>query len=181
MEKFLASFLIAGFLLIGFIYAVRQSAIDNGPNILELRFDQNRRVDFKPTDKDMLSGEPFLVDGVITDEQADTLEIEFRYIVPPESRDVYWISFSPPSSDFQNIEVALKRGPNSMRLSTHFEPKMKFKRLYHGTRLNFYIYKRVLDTKEIQVFSRRVVFEKRWRKPRRVGFYELNPSQFHTK
>lgn len=182
MERFLASFIISVILLCGFVYGVRQSALENGQGVVALRFnDEDRSIDFKPSDKEMVSGDPFLVDAIITDEQADLLEMEFRYIVNPGDNSTYWISFSPPSSDFDNLKVSLKQGPNSLRLATNFVPKVKFKRIHNGTRLNFYIYKKVSETQEIQVFSRRAVFEKRWRKPRRLGFYNLRASEFHTK
>lgn len=182
MEKFLASFLLALLILVSFVFAVRQSALDNGQKGTDLRFDdQRKRIDFKPTDEEMISGRPILVDGVITDEQADSLEIEFRYIVAPDDPHTYRISFSPPSSDFKNAQVNLKPGPNIVRATVTFDPDTTFKRLYKGTSLSFYIYRLLNENQEIQVFTRRAVFEKRWRKPRRLGFYELNPSEFYTK
>lgn len=182
MERFLASFLIALAVLVGFVYAVRQSAFENGQNFSDLYFDAARKnIKFNPTDEEMISGWPFLVDGEIISEEADSLVIEFTYVVSPEDNNTYRITFTPPSSDFKNDIVSLRPGPNKARVTVFFNPDSKIKRIYKGRVLSFYIYRQLSERQEQQVFSRRAIFEKKWRKPRRVGFYEIRPAEFYTK
>ncbi len=182
MEKFLASFLIATAVFVAFVYGVRQSALEHGRGGSDLYFDKARKnVEFKPTDEEMVSGWPVLVEGKIITEEVDSIEMEIMYIMDPNDKNTYRITFSPPSSDFKNDLVNLKSGPNRALVKVFFNPETKFRRIYKGKVMSFHIYKQLNDTQEQPVFSRRVVFEKRWRKPRKLGFYNIRPSEFITK
>lgn len=182
MEKFLASFLIAVAVLVAFVYGVRQSALEHGQKVSDLYFDDARKnIKFKPTDQEMMSGWPILVEGRIITEEVDRIEMDFLYIVDEKDRNTYRITFSPPSTDFKNDFIKLRPGTNRARVQVFFNPQSRLRRLYKGKVMSFYIYKQVDEEREQQVFSRRAVFEKRWRKPRDLGFYELKPSQFHTR
>lgn len=182
MEKFLASFLIAVFVLVGFVYAVRQSALEQGQKMSDLYFDENRKhIKFKPTDEEMISNLPFLIEAEIITEDSGTLILDFKYLVPPEDKSTYRISFSPPSADFVNDNNILKPGPNTIRLGVHFQPEFRLKRLYKGEKIGFYIYRKLGAGKEQQVFARRAVFEKDWRRSRRSTVPLIRRSKFHTK
>lgn len=182
MEKFLAFFLLAIIVVVGFVWGVRQSALQHGQTLPDLYFDEARKnLDFKPTDDEMRSGDPFLISGKIVKEDASSVVMEFTYVVDPGDRGTYVINYSPPSSDFSNVSLRLKPGPNKVQVPVTFKPSSKFKRRYMGSHLGFYIYRRIDSNAQRQVFSRRAVFEKEWREPRKNSRGFLNAAKFHTR
>lgn len=185
MEKFLLSFLVSVILAGLLIFGVRQSALEHGLKVPDIEFvgrkvvGKRGRVFFEPTREEVQGGQAYLVEAVIHIEENDQLILDFKYFVPNDGRR-YKISYTPGSVDFINDEIVLKPGAGIKRVGVYYKPSFRLKHTYQGETLTFRINQQSPNGDQEPVFSRRVVFEKEWRRPVRLIFPGINDSEFRT-
>ena len=180
MNNFVALFIGVFAILFCFIAAVKYSttATDEGwlPTVL---FEDRRIVDFEGANGEkIVPGSPVLVKGMLFSESDSEVILNVAYNVPPNSLVPYSLSIYPKSTGFYPQYIQLEEGSNVARVIVHFKPPSRFIASTRTKHLDIYINEHYGNGAKEVIYKRKIIFDKKWRRARRIVSPYVQSSHF---